>query len=41
MFWDAERQVLIGGDHLIGHISSNPLIARPLVRVRQPTWLVG
>jgi glyoxylase-like metal-dependent hydrolase (beta-lactamase superfamily II) len=22
--------VLIGGDHLIGHISSNPLISRPL-----------
>jgi glyoxylase-like metal-dependent hydrolase (beta-lactamase superfamily II) len=30
LFWDAERAVLIGGDHLIGHISSNPLISRPL-----------
>jgi glyoxylase-like metal-dependent hydrolase (beta-lactamase superfamily II) len=30
LFWDAERQLLIGGDHLIGHISSNPLISRPL-----------
>jgi glyoxylase-like metal-dependent hydrolase (beta-lactamase superfamily II) len=30
VFWDAERRVLIGGDHLIGHISSNPLISRPL-----------
>jgi glyoxylase-like metal-dependent hydrolase (beta-lactamase superfamily II) len=30
VFWDAERQILIGGDHLIGHISSNPLVARPL-----------
>jgi glyoxylase-like metal-dependent hydrolase (beta-lactamase superfamily II) len=30
VFWDAERSVLIGGDHLIGHISSNPLISRPL-----------
>jgi glyoxylase-like metal-dependent hydrolase (beta-lactamase superfamily II) len=30
VFWDAERRQLIGGDHLIGHISSNPLIARPL-----------
>jgi glyoxylase-like metal-dependent hydrolase (beta-lactamase superfamily II) len=30
LFWDAERQVLIGGDHLIGHISSNPLISRQL-----------
>jgi glyoxylase-like metal-dependent hydrolase (beta-lactamase superfamily II) len=30
LFWDAERSLLIGGDHLIGHISSNPLISRPL-----------
>jgi len=30
LFWDAERAQLIGGDHLIKHISSNPLIARPL-----------
>jgi glyoxylase-like metal-dependent hydrolase (beta-lactamase superfamily II) len=30
LFWDAERRLLIGGDHLIGHISSNPLISRPL-----------
>jgi glyoxylase-like metal-dependent hydrolase (beta-lactamase superfamily II) len=30
VFWDAERRVLIGGDHLIGHISSNPLVSRPL-----------
>jgi glyoxylase-like metal-dependent hydrolase (beta-lactamase superfamily II) len=30
LFWDAERRVAIGGDHLIGHISSNPLISRPL-----------
>jgi glyoxylase-like metal-dependent hydrolase (beta-lactamase superfamily II) len=30
LFWDAERRVLIGGDHLVGHISSNPLISRPL-----------
>jgi glyoxylase-like metal-dependent hydrolase (beta-lactamase superfamily II) len=30
LFWDAERAVLIGGDHLIGHISSNPLLSRPL-----------
>jgi len=30
LFWDAERAVLLGGDHLIGHISSNPLISRPL-----------
>ena len=30
LFWDAERRILIGGDHLIGHISSNPLLSRPL-----------
>src|SRR3712207_4607588 len=30
VFWDAESAVLIGGDHLIAKISSNPLIARPL-----------
>jgi len=30
LFWDAARAVLIGGDHLIGHISSNPLVSRPL-----------
>jgi glyoxylase-like metal-dependent hydrolase (beta-lactamase superfamily II) len=30
LFWDAERALLIGGDHLLGHISSNPLIARSL-----------
>jgi glyoxylase-like metal-dependent hydrolase (beta-lactamase superfamily II) len=30
LFWDAERRVLIAADHLIAHISSNPLITRPL-----------
>jgi len=30
IFWDAERELLLGGDHLIKHISSNPLVARPL-----------
>jgi glyoxylase-like metal-dependent hydrolase (beta-lactamase superfamily II) len=30
VFHDADRRVLIGGDHLIQHISSNPLISRPL-----------
>jgi glyoxylase-like metal-dependent hydrolase (beta-lactamase superfamily II) len=30
LFHDAERREVIGGDHLIGHISSNPLISRPL-----------
>jgi glyoxylase-like metal-dependent hydrolase (beta-lactamase superfamily II) len=30
VFWDERRGLLIAGDHLIGHISSNPLLARPL-----------
>ena len=30
VFWDAERQILICADHLIAHISSNPLLSRPL-----------
>ena len=30
VFHDAERRELIGGDHLIKHISSNPLISRPV-----------
>ena len=30
LFWDPERAVLFGGDHLIAHISSNPLVSRPL-----------
>src|SRR5689334_12431124 len=30
VFWDEALAELIGGDHLIKHISSNPLIARPL-----------
>ncbi len=30
LFWDEERRILIGGDHLLAHISSNPLISRPL-----------
>ncbi len=30
VFFDAERRILIGGDHLIAHISSNPLLTRPL-----------
>ncbi len=29
IFLDAERGLLIGGDHLLAHISSNPLISRP------------
>lgn len=30
LFWDADRKILIAADHLIKHISSNPLISRPL-----------
>jgi glyoxylase-like metal-dependent hydrolase (beta-lactamase superfamily II) len=30
VFWDEQRGVLIGGDHLLAHISSNPLVSRPL-----------
>jgi glyoxylase-like metal-dependent hydrolase (beta-lactamase superfamily II) len=30
VFWDAERRILLAADHLIAHISSNPLISRPL-----------
>lgn len=30
IFEDTERRMLFGGDHLIGHISSNPLVSRPL-----------
>jgi glyoxylase-like metal-dependent hydrolase (beta-lactamase superfamily II) len=30
VFLDEERRLLIGGDHLLARISSNPLISRPL-----------
>jgi glyoxylase-like metal-dependent hydrolase (beta-lactamase superfamily II) len=30
VFWDERRELLLGGDHLLAHISSNPLVARPL-----------
>jgi glyoxylase-like metal-dependent hydrolase (beta-lactamase superfamily II) len=30
IFHDAERRMLIAADHLLGHISSNPLITRPI-----------
>jgi glyoxylase-like metal-dependent hydrolase (beta-lactamase superfamily II) len=29
IFYDRERRLLIAADHLLGHISSNPLISRP------------
>jgi glyoxylase-like metal-dependent hydrolase (beta-lactamase superfamily II) len=30
LFWDSDRRILLAADHLIKHISSNPLISRPL-----------
>jgi glyoxylase-like metal-dependent hydrolase (beta-lactamase superfamily II) len=30
VFWDEERRILLAADHLLPHISSNPLITRPL-----------
>jgi glyoxylase-like metal-dependent hydrolase (beta-lactamase superfamily II) len=30
VLWDEERRILFAADHLIKHISSNPLITRPL-----------
>jgi glyoxylase-like metal-dependent hydrolase (beta-lactamase superfamily II) len=29
VFWDADRRLLLAADHLIAHISSNPLISLP------------
>jgi glyoxylase-like metal-dependent hydrolase (beta-lactamase superfamily II) len=37
VFWDADRRILIAADHLIAHISSNPLITRPLDGSEQRT----
>jgi len=30
VFWDEDRKLMFGGDHLLSHISSNPLISKPL-----------
>ncbi len=30
LLWDEERRILLAGDHLLAHISSNPLVSRPL-----------
>lgn len=30
VFWDRKERLAFGGDHLLSHISSNPLISRPL-----------
>ncbi|MBV9417693.1 MAG: MBL fold metallo-hydrolase [Solirubrobacterales bacterium] len=36
VFWDEQRAMLIGGDHLLARISSNPLVSRPLSGPEQP-----
>jgi glyoxylase-like metal-dependent hydrolase (beta-lactamase superfamily II) len=33
ILWDGDREILIAGDHLLAHISSNPLVSRPLTGV--------
>ena len=30
LLWDEDRQILFASDHLLAHISSNPLVSRPL-----------
>lgn len=37
VFWDPELKILLAADHLIKHISSNPLISRPLDGSNQRT----
>ena len=36
VFWDEQRRILIAADHLIKHISSNPLISAPARPGRVP-----
>jgi glyoxylase-like metal-dependent hydrolase (beta-lactamase superfamily II) len=40
VFEDADRKHLLSADHLLGHISSNPLIARPRDGSERPQALV-
>jgi glyoxylase-like metal-dependent hydrolase (beta-lactamase superfamily II) len=40
VFEDANRKMLLAGDHLLGHISSNPLIVRPRDGGERPQALV-
>jgi glyoxylase-like metal-dependent hydrolase (beta-lactamase superfamily II) len=40
VFEDADRKLLLSADHLLGHISSNPLIARPPGGGERPQALV-
>ncbi len=30
VFWDEQRRIVLGGDHLLPHISSNAMVSRPL-----------
>jgi glyoxylase-like metal-dependent hydrolase (beta-lactamase superfamily II) len=42
VFHDRERRILIAGDHLLAHISSNPLLTRPRdPSARRPQALVS
>jgi glyoxylase-like metal-dependent hydrolase (beta-lactamase superfamily II) len=41
VFYDADRRVLLGADHLLAHISSNPLITRPPDGGPRPQALVA
>jgi glyoxylase-like metal-dependent hydrolase (beta-lactamase superfamily II) len=44
IFWDQDRGILIAGDHLLAHISSNPLVSRPLTgeqREQRPQALLA
>ena len=40
MFHDEERRILIAADHLLAHISSNPLMTRPVDGGERPRALV-
>jgi glyoxylase-like metal-dependent hydrolase (beta-lactamase superfamily II) len=40
VFEDPERKTLLAADHLLGHISSNPLISRPQDGTERPQALV-
>ena len=35
VFWDSDREILLAADHLIAHISSNPLICAAARRLRR------
>jgi glyoxylase-like metal-dependent hydrolase (beta-lactamase superfamily II) len=41
LLWDAESGLMLGGDHLLGHISSNPIIALPLTEPEATAALDG